>query len=123
MTDDFNNFIFCRTTCDCSAETIRVLQECRNRLGGEQKLEDEGKEKSKKTRARYPRFFEAEQLLEEQEAFHGDITVPAKLDLTRAGVGESNMAFYNTPAADQAKSAPIAAANVPAVNPSPIAKH
>jgi hypothetical protein len=58
-------------------------------------LEKQNKPMPAKKRARYPTFFEAEQLLDEQEAFHADITVAAKLDLNRIGLGAIGMAFTN----------------------------
>jgi len=56
------------------------------RLKEEQKCEEQNKPLPVKKRARYPQFFEAEQLLDEQEAFHADTTVAAKLNLDRAGL-------------------------------------
>lgn len=35
-------------------------------------------------------------MLDEQEAFHADITVAAKLDLTRAGLSATGFAFNDT---------------------------
>lgn len=74
----------------------QTLKQCQARLKQELQQETENKVKPKRKRQRYPQFFEAEQLLDEQEAFHADITVCAKLDLNRAGLGATGVAFANT---------------------------
>ncbi|KAI6234706.1 Protein kinase domain-containing protein [Aphelenchoides fujianensis] len=70
------NYFFLATT----------LQECIKRLAEEQRLEEAKQPKPKVRRARFPTFFEVEQMLDEYEEYHADTTVAGKMDLKRVGI-------------------------------------
>ncbi|KAI6206032.1 hypothetical protein M3Y94_00859600 [Aphelenchoides besseyi] len=76
-----------------------TLHECKKRMEEEQKLEEANKPKPKIRRARFPTFFEVEQMLDEYDEYHVNTTVAGKMDLKRVGV--ETIGAQNQPSAEQ----------------------
>ncbi|KAI6174122.1 Protein kinase domain-containing protein [Aphelenchoides besseyi] len=90
-----------------------TLHECKKRMEEEQKLEEANKPKPKIRRARFPTFFEVEQMLDDYDEYHADTTVAGKMDLKRVGV--ETIGAQTQPTAEPKE--PTVEPNAPAAQP------